>query len=43
MIGDAGEHPRLLQHLWPFVARNQNEFSGEVIARGRSQSRAALR
>ena len=42
MIGDSGEHSRLLQRLGPFVARNQNEFSGEVIARGRAQNRAAL-
>jgi hypothetical protein len=43
VIGDSGEHSRLLQRLWPFVARNQNEFSCEVIARGRAQNRAALR
>jgi hypothetical protein len=43
VIGDSGEHSRLLQRLGPFVARNQNEFSGEVIARGRAQSRPALR
>src|SRR5262245_57206475 len=32
-----------MQRLGPFVARNQKEFSGEVITRGRAQNRAALR
>jgi hypothetical protein len=32
-----------MQRLGSFVARNQNEFSGEVIARCRTQNRAALR
>jgi hypothetical protein len=42
VIGDSGEHSRLLQRLGPFVARNQDEFSGQVIARGGAQNRAAL-
>jgi hypothetical protein len=42
MVGDSGEHSRLLQGLGPFILRNQNEFPGEVIVGGRAQNRAPL-
>jgi hypothetical protein len=43
VIGDSGEHSRLLQGLGTFIARKQNEFSGQIIVGGWAQNRTPLR